>query len=62
MTCDVESTMCGYLKTSQFSLQLDESTLPDNQSLLLAYVQFIGEEKICQEMLFAKKLITDTKG
>ena len=62
MAYDIESTLCDYLKTCQISLQLDESTIPDNQSLLLAYVQFIREEKICQEMLFAKKLITDTKG
>ena len=62
MVFDVKTSLCYYLKTTQFSLQLDESTLPDNQSLLLAYVRFLKEEKICQEMLFAKKLITDTKG
>jgi len=43
-------------------LQLDESTLPSNESLLLAFVRFIKEEQICQELLFAKLLETDTKG
>ncbi|XP_026475840.1 protein ZBED8-like [Ctenocephalides felis] len=62
MAQDVEDSLCGYLKTSRFSIQLDESTLPENEALLLAYVRFIREEKMCQELLFAKSLKTDTKG
>lgn len=62
MAQDVEVSLCDFLKTTQFSLQLDESTLTGNESLLLVYVRFIKEEKICQDLLFAKKLITDTKG
>jgi hypothetical protein len=50
------------LKTIDFSLQLDESSLPNNESLLLAYARFIKYEQNCQEVLFAKKLETDTKG
>ena len=50
------------VKTSKFSIQLDESTLPRNEALLLAYVRFIKDEIICQELLFAKTLETDTKG
>ncbi|GBP21795.1 hypothetical protein EVAR_10974_1 [Eumeta japonica] len=41
---------------------LNESTLPTNEALLLSYVRFIKDEKICQELLFARNLETDTKG
>ena len=47
---------------TEFSLQLDESTLPGNESLLLAYVRFIKGGSLCQELLFAPLLETDTKG
>lgn len=62
MAKDVETSLCDYLKTCKFSIQLDESTLPNNKALLLSYVRFIKEEKICQELLFARNLETDTKG
>ncbi|XP_072401045.1 SCAN domain-containing protein 3-like, partial [Diabrotica undecimpunctata] len=62
MSEDVERSLTDYLKTTQFSLQLDESTLPNNESLLLAYVRFIKSEKICQKLLFVRTLETDTKG
>ncbi|KFM61507.1 hypothetical protein X975_13235, partial [Stegodyphus mimosarum] len=39
-----------------------ETTLPSTtEALLLAYVLFVKEEKIIQEMLFEKSLIADTK-
>ena len=50
------------LMTTEFSLQLDESTLPGNESLLLAYVRFIKGGSLCQELLFPRLLETDTKG
>ncbi|CDW61102.1 hypothetical protein TTRE_0000953001 [Trichuris trichiura] len=62
MAADVEQTLCEFLKTTQFSLQLDESILPGNEALLLAYVRFIKAEQVVQEMLFAKELVTDTRG
>ena len=34
MAQDVENSLCEYLKTSEFSIQLDESTLPGNLSLI----------------------------
>ena len=40
----VENSLCDYFKTSEFSLQLDESTLPGNEALLLAYVKCVKEE------------------
>ncbi|CAH1991093.1 unnamed protein product, partial [Acanthoscelides obtectus] len=62
MSSDIESFLCNYLQTTHFSIQLDESTLPDNVALLLAYVRFIMNQKIYEELLFARTLITDTKG
>ena len=50
------------LKERHFSIQLDESTLPGNEALLLAYVHFIENEAVVQELLFAKLLETNTKG
>jgi hypothetical protein len=50
MSEDVESSLTDFFMTTEFSLQLDESTLPNNESLLLAYVRFIKYEKICQEL------------
>ena len=58
----VENKFCEYLQNTCFFLQLDKSTLPGNEALLLAYVRFIQDEKICQEFLFAINLKTDTKG
>lgn len=36
--------------------------MPNNEALLLAYVRFVNKGTIVQEMLFARTLITDTKG
>ena len=62
MAADVESQLVSKLQVNDFSLQLDESTLPDNSALLMAFVRFLDVDEICQEMLFALKLTTDTKG
>ncbi|KAL0859501.1 hypothetical protein ABMA27_010658 [Loxostege sticticalis] len=62
MSSDIESILCNHLQKTQFSIQLDESTLPGNEALLLAYVRFIMEEEIHEELLFARTLETDTKG
>uniref|UniRef100_A0A5S6QNG0 DUF4371 domain-containing protein n=1 Tax=Trichuris muris TaxID=70415 RepID=A0A5S6QNG0_TRIMR len=59
---NVEDALCSSLRTTQFSLQIDESCLSGNEVLLLAYVRFIKDEKLVQELLFAKELVTDTKG
>ncbi|CAH2003254.1 unnamed protein product, partial [Acanthoscelides obtectus] len=61
MSSDIESFLCNYLQMTHFSIQLDESTLPDNAALLLAYVRFIMNQEIYEELLFARTLITDTK-
>ncbi|CAG9782768.1 unnamed protein product [Diatraea saccharalis] len=62
MSSDIESFLCNYLQTTHFSIQLDESTLLGNEALLVAYVQFITDEEIHEELLFAKTLESDTKG
>ena len=62
MAENVEETLSKMLMTTEFSLQLDESTLPGNESLLLAYIRFIKGGSLCQELLFARLLETDTKG
>ncbi|CAH2002456.1 unnamed protein product [Acanthoscelides obtectus] len=61
MSSDIESFLCNYLQTTHLSIQLDESTLPNNAALLLAYVRFIMSQEIYEELLFARTLITDTK-
>ncbi|KFD62074.1 hypothetical protein M514_09407 [Trichuris suis] len=38
MAQDVEDTLSSWLRQSEFSLQVDESTLPGNEAVLLAYV------------------------
>ena len=62
MSSDIKSFLCNYLQTTHFSIQLGESTLPDNAALLLAYVRFIMNQEIYEELLFARTLLTDTKG
>jgi hypothetical protein len=62
MSYDIESFLCNYLQTTHFSVQLDESTLPGNEALLMAYIRFIMDQEIHEELLFARTLTTDTKG
>ncbi|GFW99864.1 SCAN domain-containing protein 3 [Trichonephila clavipes] len=62
MSQDIESFLCDYLQITHFSHQLDESILPGNESLLLAYICFIMDLEHHEEMLFARTLTTDTKG
>ncbi|XP_051791387.1 protein ZBED8-like [Erpetoichthys calabaricus] len=59
---DFESFLCNYLQTNHFSIQLNESTLPGNEALLLAYVRFVMDQEIHEELLFARTLTTNTKG
>ncbi|XP_040581087.1 protein FAM200C-like [Lepeophtheirus salmonis] len=62
MAENVENKLCNIFAATEFSLQLDESTLPGNESLLIAYVRFVKDEKLVHELLFARQLITNTKG
>ncbi|KAJ7322462.1 hypothetical protein JRQ81_018749, partial [Phrynocephalus forsythii] len=50
MSHNVESFWCNYLKMKHFSIQLDESTLPGNEALLLAYVRFFMDQEIREDL------------
>ncbi|KRZ75052.1 hypothetical protein T10_10955 [Trichinella papuae] len=50
MASDVEDAFYSFLRTAQFSLRQDESTLPGNEALLLINVRFIKEEKLNQDI------------
>ena len=62
MSDNIEEQLCMILKTTEFSLQLDESTLPAKKSLLLTYVRFVKDENLMEEFLSAKELETHTTG
>ncbi|KFD46980.1 hypothetical protein M513_12170 [Trichuris suis] len=62
MSSDTEETLCNFLRTTSFVLQLDESTLRGNEILLLAYVRFLKDDRLTEQLLFAKDLVTDIKG
>lgn len=62
MARDIEERLVDSLRTHKFSLQLDETCLQDNDSLLMAYVRFWNGDKLMEEMLFAKRIKTDTRG
>ena len=53
MAANIEETLCNKLKTTKFSLQIDESTLPNNESLLLGYVRYVSDGCCKKELLFA---------
>ena len=62
MSSHVEHKLCNTLRNTEFSLQLDESTLPSNESLLLGYVGFVHNGVLCEELATALFLNTDTRG
>ena len=63
MSTDIESQLVEKLKTNKFSILLDKSTASDNRAILIACIRFIDDScKLCEEMLFAKLLETDTYG
>jgi len=62
MDADVEEQLCSALRKTEFSFQVDESTVRDNEAMLLTYVRFRKDDQFVEEMLFARLLETDTKG
>ena len=62
MAINMEETLCTKLKTTEFSLQIDESTMPNNESLLLGYVRYVDNGSCVEELLFARKLVTNKTG
>ncbi|KAL4090872.1 hypothetical protein QTP88_025634 [Uroleucon formosanum] len=59
MAENIKESLCNHLKTCQFSIQLDESTLPTNEALLLSYVR---RRLTCLTPKTATDLETNTKG
>ena len=57
MSADVEQKLCNTLRNTEFSLQLNESTLPGN-----GYVRFVCNGVLCEELAIALSLNTDTRG
>ena len=63
MAHDIETKLSDDLKTTEFCLQIDETTLRDNEALLMAYVRYLNSDQvIIEEFLFAEQLKIDTKG
>lgn len=60
MSEDVEKQLVEKLKNRKFSLQMDESTFRDSDSILMAYVRYIDEGDFAEEILFCKSLETTT--
>ncbi|KAK9399750.1 hypothetical protein NXF25_012769 [Crotalus adamanteus] len=59
----LKKKLISILQNSSFSMQLDESTIADNNVLLMAYVRYFDENNtLREEMLFTINLITDTRG
>lgn len=64
MADDVEEALFAKLRDTEFAMAVDESTLRDSEALLLAYVRYIDKEidEFKEDLLFARQLISDTKG
>ena len=58
---DVESQLVQILSRTDHALQIDESTVRDNEALLMGYVRFVHEKETKEEMLFVISLPSDTK-
>ncbi|GFT59487.1 SCAN domain-containing protein 3 [Nephila pilipes] len=60
MSEDIEKQLVEKLKTRNFSVQMDESTLRDSEAVLITYVSYIDEGHFAEEMLFCKRLESTT--
>ncbi|XP_003372222.1 serine/threonine-protein kinase RIO3 [Trichinella spiralis] len=49
-------------RTAHFSLKLYETTLSENESSLLAYLRDVKEEKLSEQLQFARYMEKDTTG
>ena len=60
MAADIKDSLCIVTRNTEFGLQLDESTLPGNESLLLEYVCFVHDGVLREELAIALSLDADT--
>ncbi|XP_067130994.1 zinc finger BED domain-containing protein 5-like [Centruroides vittatus] len=58
---EIEKQLVLKLKTRNFSVQMDESTLRDSEAVLITYVRYIERGQFAEEMLFCKQLESTTK-
>ena len=61
MSSNLLKQLVEILSLSKHSLQIDESTLNNNESLLLRYVRFIHNTQAQEEIFFAINLPADTR-
>ena len=62
MPTDMEDSVCSIMRNTEFSLQLDESTLLGNEFLLLGYVRFVLDGVAHEELAMALSLNADIRG
>ena len=62
MATDIEDRLCSEIRNAELSLQLNESTLPRNEALLLGYVCFVYDGVSHEELEMGLLLNTDTWG
>uniref|UniRef100_A0A5S6Q6L0 HAT C-terminal dimerisation domain-containing protein n=1 Tax=Trichuris muris TaxID=70415 RepID=A0A5S6Q6L0_TRIMR len=62
MAHDAVGQLVSLLQSKKFSLQIDETTLQDNDALLMAYVRLWNANTLMEEMFFARRIRSDTKG
>ena len=58
---DVELQLVHILSRTDHALQIDESTVRNNEALLMGYVRFVHQKETREEMLFVISLQTDTR-
>uniref|UniRef100_A0A5S6R3U5 DUF4371 domain-containing protein n=1 Tax=Trichuris muris TaxID=70415 RepID=A0A5S6R3U5_TRIMR len=62
MAHDVEGQLVSLLQSKKFSLQIDETNFQDSDALLMAYVRLWNANTLTEEVLFARRIRSDTKG
>ena len=58
---EVKSQLVQILSRTDHVLQINESTIRDNEAILMGYVRFVHEKETKEEMLFVISLPSDTK-
>ena len=63
MADKITGTLVAELKSTKFTVLVDDSTLRGSEALLLGYVCYVRKnDKIQEELLFSKSWTADTKG
>ena len=59
MNDNIEKKLCFHLQTKEFAMQLDESTIRNNESILMCYIRYIHNDDYSEYMLFCKSIINN---